>query len=232
MSDKCLTIRKKCSSISERLLAEVCAHVYVRMMGTAAELKTALGPATGMHSASLDRYLQTLADARIIRRSRSGGGKANYHLNSWELASICLSLASFTPGGAAAAAQALGRLSPEKPQAGDATLLTSLAGTIESYGRDIQRGVKAHGGDDDWQLTLSLEPLFAMSAWPTRGPQAIRRWLYYSTSAGEPELETNEPPALRRQTILTKPLLIIIADNYARTPDEGRHPARGGVSTP
>jgi hypothetical protein len=42
-----------------------------------------------------------------------------------------LSLASFTPGGAAAAAQALGRLFLENPEAGDASLLTGLAGTIE-----------------------------------------------------------------------------------------------------
>lgn len=93
-----------------------------------------------------------------------------------------------------------------------------MAATIESYARDIQRGVKADRDDDDWQLTLSLQPLFALSAWPTQGPQATRRWLNYPDSATEQAVETNEPLAIRRQTILTKPLLAIIAENFANSP--------------
>jgi hypothetical protein len=205
----------------------MCERVYVRVMGTAAELKIDLSPSIRMHPSSMDRYLQDLAKNGIIARSGPGGGKANHHFNSWELASICLSFAAFTPGGAAAAAQALGGLFPENPGPGDASLVTSLAGIIEVYARDIQRGTTAdRGNDDDWQLTLSLEPLFAVAALP----HASRRYL---DDPNNPKDRANEQaPTLRRQTILTKPLLMIVAGNYANTPNEGRRPGKGSASTP
>jgi hypothetical protein len=194
-------------------------------MGTAAELKAEICPSIRMHPASVDRYLQDLAQNGIIARSGPGGGKANHHFNSWELAAICLSFASFTPGGAAAAAQALGGLFPEKLGPGDASLQTSLAGTIETYAHNIQRGVTANRDDDDWNLTLSLEPLFAISALPN----ASRRYFDYPNNAEEP---TAPAPTLRRQTILTKSLLMIVAANYANIPNERRRPWQGGVQTP
>lgn len=172
-------------------------------MGTAAELKAEVCPSIRMHPASVDRYLQDLAQNGIIARSGPGGGKANHHFNSQELAAICLSFASFTPGGAAAAAQALGGLFPEHPGPSDASLQTSLAGTIEAYARNIQRGVTADGNDDDWKMTLSLEPLFAIHDLPNLS----RRYIDYPQNSND--------LTLKRQTVLTKPLLMIVAANCA-----------------
>src|SRR3954454_3822274 len=108
-----MSITRESFHYTRKALAGMCARIYVCVMGTTAELKTELCPSIRMHPSSMDRYLQDWAKNGIIARSGTGGGKANHHLNSWELASICLSLASFTPGGAAAAARALAGLFPE-----------------------------------------------------------------------------------------------------------------------
>ena len=179
-------------------------------MATGTHLKNVLAPLLQLHPATFDRHLGNLAAAGLLRRSGLGGGKAAVHLSSVEYANILLGLATpFPSTGGAEAAKALGRLSPEKLRAGDTTLLTSLASTIELMALQIRRGEQATG-DDDWELTLCLNPLMAAMSWPQQAPGVVRR--YFDYVDGTTIAPATEPvPLIRRQTVLTTPLLMTAA---------------------
>src|SRR4051794_27126597 len=74
------------------------------------------------------------------------------------------------------------------------------------------------------------EQIDALVAATGRDGSDTRRRVYPNDpkeAAGEISLA----PTLRRQTILTKPLRIIVAANYADTPHERRRPGRGSALT-
>ena len=179
-------------------------------MATGTYLKTVLAPLIGMHPATFDRHLKNLADAGLIRRSGLGGGKAAVHLGPVEYANILLGLATLTPSsGGAEAAKALGSLFPENPQEGDGSLLITLASSIEIIALNIRRNGQIIA-DDDWELTLSLNPLTASMIWPNRAPGIIRRWFDYIDAKTIAPV-TEPVPIVRRQTVLTTPILMIAA---------------------
>jgi hypothetical protein len=181
-------------------------------MGTGAQLKALLTPLAGIHPASFDRYLTNLAEAGLVRRSGPGSGKAAIHLAAFEIASLLLALASPRPNEAAEAAKALGDLFPEGPREGHSSLRTSLAGTIETMAMRLQHG-PADFGDADWEVTLCLNPLRATMAWPSRGPEATRRYFPYVDAKTIAPAMRPAPP-FRRDSVLTQPLLIRVAKLY------------------
>ena len=79
---------------------------------------------------------------------------------------MLLSMAAHYHYDAAKAAKALGGLFTETPRAGDSSLLTTIAGTIELLAMRQQRG-ETDLGDPDWQLNLCLDPLEATVIWPS-----------------------------------------------------------------
>lgn len=199
-------------------------------MATGPQLKAVLAPELHLHPVTFDRYLANLANAGLIRRSGLGGGKAAVHLSGVEYAYVFLGLAAPSPSGAAAAAKALGRLFPESPQAGDASLLTSLTGTIEILAMQIRRGDTENADGDDWELVLCLNPLMAWMTWRTQAPDVTRRFFDYQ-DAKTIAPPTEAAPILRRQTVLTKPMLTIAARLFYADQNESAE-ALPGASAP
>ncbi len=199
-------------------------------MATGPQLKAVLALKLHLHPVTVDRYLANLANAGLIRRSGLGGGKAAVHLSGVEYAYVFLSLASPSPSGAAAAAKALGRLFPENSQTGDASLLTSLTGTIEILAMQIRRGDKETAAGDDWELVLCLNPLMASMTWRTQAPDVTRRFFDYQ-DARTIAPPTEAAPIIRRQTVLTKSVLMIAARLFYADQNENAE-APGRASAP
>ena len=144
---------------------------------------------------------------------RQGPGRPDIELTAIEAAFVLLSLTSPRPQGAAAAARALGGLSPE-PRAGDevTTLLMSLTFTLEQMEAALRRGAPLDFGDPDWEMTLCLNPLRATMLWPSR--KAVRHfWPYVDTKTIAPGAQP--PPAFRRDFVLTQPALVAVARLHA-----------------
>ena len=184
-------------------------------MTTPTQTKEILAPLLRMHEATFNRYQANVAEAKLIRQSGHGGGKAAIHYSAFEYALLVLSFASPTPSGAGAAAKALGGLFPELVEAGVGSLATGLAAAIETYALQIRRGTEDDVDNEDWELTLCLDPLSAWMSWPTRGANAKRRFFYNYLDAKTVLPAVGDPPVVRRETILTKPLLMAVAKLYA-----------------
>lgn len=176
-------------------------------MSTGTQLATALAPAIGMTAATLERHLYELARAGLIRRSGKGGGKAAVHLEPLEYAEILLSLAAINSTGAAEAAQSIGQLFSGRI-AGAASLRTQLAATIAAFATQIKHGAVQE--TPAWELTLCLNPLKAWMTWPEG--QELKR--FYWPDGIEPPPAASPP--FRRETILTEPLLRLVANLSAK----------------
>jgi len=179
-------------------------------MSTGPQAKVELSPTFRHHPATFDRYLRDLGNAGLIRRSGKGGGKAAVHLNDLEITRILLSMASPHPGGAAEAVKALGRLWPEgPPQAGMASFVTELAGTIASFARAMQRGEDISARiDPGWTLTMCLDPLVAWVTLPL--PEGGERKQFFRETDAESSTP-GQPAGIEQHTVVTKTALIAVA---------------------
>jgi hypothetical protein len=195
-------------------------------MSTGTELKAKLAPLLDMSAVNLDRYLAVLAKAGLIRRSGLGGGKAAHHLQPGEYAYLLLSLAAPTPRTAADAAKELGGVFPHPPREGDGSLLTALTATIATMAMEIRQGINRERDprDQSWHLALCVEPLFAEATWPAHGPDAVRKYFHYETSKDIVTAPSDELPLVRRQAVLTAPLLRAVAELCADQNEDGEHP--------
>jgi hypothetical protein len=177
-------------------------------MATGPQLKSLLAPLVGISPTTFDRYLAELAAARLLRRP--GPGYAALPLAAIEIANLLLALAAPRPAGAVEAAKALGGLFPEPPRAGDSSLLTALAGSLEIMARRIAQGVADDDiGGEDFELTLCLAPLRGIMSWPSRGPETSRRYLPYIDSTTVAPAVVSAP--FRRDFVITQTALIAVA---------------------
>jgi hypothetical protein len=201
-------------------------------MTTGTELKLKLAPLLCLSTMTLDRYLASLAKAGLIRRSGLGGGKAAHHLLPAEYAYLLLSLAASSPNGAADAARKLGGLFPEPSGAGISSLRTHLTATVESMALDIRLGIKRaeNQRDQSWRLVLCVNPLSAEATWPAYGPDAVRRYFDYADAQTIVPPPDDAVPLLRRQAVLTAPLLTAIARLCADY-NEDADPLAGGSAS-
>jgi hypothetical protein len=184
----------------------MCAYFF---MATGSQLKFALAPLAGISPTTCDRYLAELAGARLLRRP--GTGYVGFPLAAIEIANLLLALAAPRPAGAVEAAKALGGLFPAPPRAGDSSLLTALAGSLEIMARRIAQGVADDdaGGGEDFELTRCLAPLRGIMSWPSRGPETSRRYLPYIDSTTVAPAVVSAP--FRRDFVITQTALIAVA---------------------
>ena len=176
-------------------------------------------------SGAFNRYLTNVAEGGLVRRSGPGSGKAAVHLGAVEIANLLLALAAPHPNEAAKAAKALGDLFPEGPQEGDSSLRTNLAGTIEIMAMRLQHG-SSDFGDADWELISCLNPLRATMTWPSRGPEAIRRYLPYVDAKTIAPAMRPAPPF--RREFGPDPTAADRRGQALRRPERKRRPSQGG----
>jgi hypothetical protein len=196
-------------------------------MVTGPQLKSLLAPLAGISPTTFDRYLAELAAARLLRRPAPG--YAALPLAAIEIANLLLALAAPRPTGAVEAAKALGGLFPEPPRAGDSSLLTALAGSLEIMARRIAQGVADDDlGGSDLELTLCLAPLRGVMSWPSRGPETSRRYLPYIDAQTVAPAVASAP--FRRDFVITQTGLIAVAKLMAGQDEDAASPGRETAS--
>ena len=195
-------------------------------MATGPQFVAALAHITGVHTATLDRYLRNLGEAGLIRRSGKGGGKAAVHLLMYEYVTMLLSLAAIHPSGAAHAATTLEDLRDEDPATNFVSLKVTLGMAVQLCAMEIMRGSAGRVVSNDWTLTLCLDPPQAWMSWPPHNPAPKRVF------RAEQLALLNEPaaPALMRHTVITKPLLMLVAEHCA-TWNDNAAPLPGGTAS-
>jgi hypothetical protein len=188
-------------------------------MATGPQFTEALAPVCGIHPATLDRYMRALRVDGLIPASGKGGGRVASHLDHRHAASILLALAAASPAGAAAAVHAVGRLNRERRQPGNVNLWAGLAAYIVNRAAVISRdGVpRAPAGTNNWELTICLEPVMAWMSWTDDGAEQRDYYRDPQSELPRPADPQDVHRGVRRLTIITMPVLDVVAELCADT---------------
>lgn len=185
-------------------------------MATIPDFIEALAPITGMHPATLQRYMTGLTNAGKIRKSKKGGGRLAVHLDHIEGATVFLALSAIVPSGAAAAVDSLAPLI--RVRVGQhVNLLTILAASILERAHILASNPNAiqapvHG----WELTVCVDPAYAFMTW--NSADGTSREDFQSPSL---EHVLKAVPGIRRQTVTTFDMIEVfsklVADSLIKT---------------